>query len=300
MKGKLNTTVLRVVHRLNAIISKSRLRNSAPIRLMKAIGKKILFRALSTADDLILAEVDNHLMYVPRRFAQKYVVKFDEPLTVNLFKQAIKPDSIVLDIGAHIGYYSLIAARCCPEGKVFAFEPGPDNYEILQRNIHINGYTNIIPIRKAVYSKTGKRQFFLAESSDSHGLYPHPLSPTKSTCFIECITIDEFLAGQTVDVIKMDIEGGEPFALEGMRETILKNRHLVLFVELNPFCLRKAGFEPTQFIGLLEDLGFDVKLIDERTGMIRRITKDTQLPEWDDPSWYANLYCVRSNMEGSA
>ena len=67
-----------------------------------------------------------------------------------LVKRIVRNGDIVVDIGAHIGYYTLIFARLVgPKGKVFAFEPEPNNFNLLIKNIKINGYKNIIPVQKA-------------------------------------------------------------------------------------------------------------------------------------------------------
>jgi len=199
----------------------------------------------------------------------------------------------VLDVGAHIGYYSLIAATPIgPNGKVFAFEPAPDNFEILRQNIELNGHTNIVPVQKAVDAKSGQRTFLLAESSDSHGFFTHPLSRTKSTCLVACVAIDEFLAGHTVDVVKLDVEGAEPAAILGMKNTLQQNPNLTLIAEINPFCLAEAGYTVRQYVDMLTDLRFTLELVDEHVEKVVPLTESTIIPA-DDPGWYGTLYCRR-------
>jgi tRNA G37 N-methylase Trm5 len=75
--------------------------------------------------------------------------------TVRLFERILRAGDVVVDIGAHVGYFTLIAARSVgPEGRVYAFEPDPENYALLVRNIELNGYQNIMPIQKAVWNLT--------------------------------------------------------------------------------------------------------------------------------------------------
>jgi len=88
-----------------------------------------------------------------------------EPFITDFFKSEIKKGDVVFDIGANIGYFTLIFAKLVGEnGKVFAFEPSPDVFAILQKNVEINGYKNIVLSQKAVSSKTEKIKLYLCET----------------------------------------------------------------------------------------------------------------------------------------
>lgn len=199
----------------------------------------------------------------------------------------------MLDIGAQFGYYSLLAAKLTgPDGMVFSFEPVPRNFEILIKNIEINNYNNIIyPVQKAIGNKREPVTFFLYEYSDSHGMFRHPTASVDKTITVECITVDEFLEGRRVDVIKMDIEGNEPFALEGMEKTISKNKSLTLFTELAPVFLRRAGVEPRDYINQLEDLGFKIRVIDEYGHSLKPVSEELLTTE--ELSGHVNLFCTK-------
>jgi hypothetical protein len=89
--------------------------------------------------------------------------KYEEG-TTKVFKKHLRKGMIMIDIGANIGYYSLIAARIVgKDGKVFAFEPHPSNYEWLRKNIEINGFTNVIPINKAIADKNDLAKLFCSD-----------------------------------------------------------------------------------------------------------------------------------------
>ena len=84
-----------------------------------------------------------------------------EPCETEFVMNEIKKGDVVLDIGANIGYYTLIFARLVgEEGKVFAFEPDPENFALLKKNVEINGYHNVVLVQKAISNKTGKIRLF--------------------------------------------------------------------------------------------------------------------------------------------
>jgi len=122
-------------------------------------------------------------------------------------------------------------------------------------------------------------------------MHCHDQRCLKETILIECITVDNFLGESSVDVIKMDIEGNEPFALEGMKQTVLKSQNIILFVEINPSLLNLAGVKPEDYLDQLERLGLNVQLIDEHSQCLKPISRE--FLEKVDQDWYANLYCSK-------
>ena len=114
---------------------------------------------------------------------------------------------------------------------VHAFEPAPENFQILKKNIELNQLTNVVPVNKAVSDSSTTMPFFIEKQNDVQGSLYSTLRSNEFTIPVECVTIDEYMAGQPVDVIKMDIEGGEPAALKGMEKTLANSKDLVLFIE---------------------------------------------------------------------
>lgn len=122
----------------------------------RRFGGQLLFRLFASSGHLMI-KIDGMPFYIHCTLAsiQEYILHPFEPYTTELFKRAVKPGAVVLDIGAQFGYYSLLAAKSAGQnGQVFAFEPAPSNFEVLKRNIEINNYhTRIFPIQKAVGGK---------------------------------------------------------------------------------------------------------------------------------------------------
>lgn len=174
----------------------------------------------------------------------------------------LKPGMTFVDIGAHIGYYSLLASRKVGiNGKVFSFEPDPRNYVLLVSNIFANNCTNVIPIQKAVADYTGTSKFFVAPYSVSHSLYKDVSIPTLSILEIEVISLDDYfrqLNWPSINLVKMDIEGAEISALRGMKELCSRNPYLKLIVEFKPRRIHAAGYTIEDFFSTLIELGFHI------------------------------------------
>lgn len=215
-----------------------------------------------------------------------------EPFEVDLFKQAVKEGMTVLDIGANIGFYSLLAARLVgPRGKVYAFEPDPRTTASLRENLRANGLPNVTVIQKAASDQSGLREFKLSRTASHSGLYSS-MSPESvlGTIRVETVAVDEVLLRESVDVIKLDAEGEEAAVLKGLRRTLERSPRAQLFVEFNPVSLGAAGVAPDAFLDDLRSLFGNVCLIDQKR---HRLTAFK--PRMTDE--HVNLYCYRSKAD---
>lgn len=127
------------------ILSGHRIRNFYPV---KVINSFIISHLKSN-----FAEVQGHKMFLDSKDSLRLSIHgIYEPLETELAKKEVKKGNVVLDIGANIGYYTLIFAKLVGEdGKVFAFEPDPTNFALLKKNVEMNGYKNVMFVQKAVF-----------------------------------------------------------------------------------------------------------------------------------------------------
>jgi FkbM family methyltransferase len=203
-----------------------------------------------------------------------------ERQTRQRFSEAVRPGATVLDLGAHIGAYTLLAAALVgPSGRVIAFEPDPRSFAWLRRNIRRNRCRHVTPIQQAVADRSGSATLF------SHPLDPsqnslHAFASPRASVAVETVALDARLPAARVDVVKMDIEGGEVRALQGMQALLEANPAVTLFVELNPAALRRAGSSGEELVAWLRQAGFRVARLDERYRA-------------DGSLLAANLHCVR-------
>ena len=211
-------------------------------------------------------EADGHLLYVEphdravgARLRRRGVWAAAETA---LCKREITPGMRVLDVGANIGYFTLLFARSVgPTGHVYAFEPEPRNFELLQRNLARNGYTNVTALPKAVSRTSGSQRLY--KSPDNLG--DHRLAhgtAGRDSVDVSVIALDELLPGDArVDFIKLDIQGAECAAVQGARQLITRSAPLCLITEFWPAGMRAFGDDPEQYLQELSALGFGIAVI---------------------------------------
>lgn len=259
----------------------------------------LFFRHSWPYEDII--EIQGSKMYINvkdedpnmRKTFQGYALnRVHEKSTTELFKQTVKEGDTVVDLGANIGYFTLLAAKLVGEkGKVFAFEPEPKNYNYLLKNIAINNYKNVVALQKAVSDKNGKTKLYICDYDSGHhtinrpgGLeaYSRGREIKIEEIDIETIRLDEFFKGkeELIDVIKMDVEGAEALVLAGMDNILKKNKKLRIFTEFFPLLIKKMESSPSEFLRkLIEDYGFSISVIpddyDAKKGeMVRAVSVD--------------------------
>ena len=153
-----------------------------------------------------------------------------EPYFSKLFREHIQHDAIVLDIGANLGYYTLIASAKAK--RVIAYEPEPENGALLGQTIATNNLTNVTHIQSGVGAKKEERTLSLhPDNKGKHTLLPSDGEKVEQRT-IHMRTIDGSLAEEgvtQVDIIKMDIEGWEAYAFLGMMHTLSTHHPYTLF-----------------------------------------------------------------------
>jgi len=161
----------------------------------------------------------------------------------------LKPGMTVYDVGANIGYVSLMMARHVgASGRVFAFEALPVNVERIQKNIDLNHLGNLSVVSAAVTDKPGPLTFFVHASvgmGKAAGSAGRSDDQYKERITVPGLSLDDFVYGQgnpPPAAVKMDIEGGEVLALPGMRR-ILNEHHPILFLELHGPESEKVAWE---------------------------------------------------------
>lgn len=201
----------------------------------------------------------------PRDSIVSGALTFDcfEKFETEFIQRHVRDGMVAFDMGANIGYYTLLLSKFVGEsGGVYAFEPDPDNAAILKKNIHVNHCGNAHLIQKAVSNRTGKGTLFLsAFNTGDHRIYE--AEDARKSVVIDTIRIDDWFKG-VVDFIKMDIQGAEGNALDGMIGLLNRSKRVVIVSEFWPFGLERSGYVPENFLETLNTLGFSMRYIDEQ------------------------------------
>ncbi len=199
--------------------------------------------------------------------------KFEE-FEISILKDALKPGMSVLDLGANIGVYSLIAAQSVgPTGSVYSFEPEPQNFQLLVRNLGENGLSNVTPLQKAVSSRNGTITLYFDDINFSCASLGKPnVTRDSGGVEVEAITLDSFVQQNSVrvDFIKIDIQGAEGLFLQGAK-SVLSSQNPQILMEYWPFGLENLGSDPKEVWRSFEELGYEISVINELEGRIEKL-----------------------------
>ena len=185
------------------------------------------------------------------------------------FRSLLKKGMVVVDVGANLGIYTLIALSA--ECEVHSYEPSPAVFNILRENICANGFaeTGLAHLNNmAVSDKDGSMDFYVCKNISGHSSlfgkeYGEPIS-------VPVVSLDSHLKDfAKIDVIKIDVEGAEMLVFNGMREIIRRNPRIAVFMEFDSVHLRRAGVEPHDFYAAISEYGFNIQIIDDTSGNLR-------------------------------
>jgi FkbM family methyltransferase len=182
-----------------------------------------------------------------------------EPNETRWFVRSLRPGDVVVDVGANIGYYTLLGARLVGEsGRVYAFEPDPASFEILARNVRLNGLDNVVLEQKAVSKEAGTLELFLAEhNKGDHRIYAVE-GEDRPAIAVEAVALDDYFADRPdgVDFVKVDAQGAEGVILDGMRGLIERSDELVMAFEYSPRALAGMRYHAPHLLRVFRKSGF--------------------------------------------
>ncbi len=220
------------------------------------------------------------------------------PYETEVFRSFIKPGMKIADIGAHIGYFTVMAADLVrSSGMVYAFEPDPKNVALLSRSVSANRCMNVIVEHTAVSDKVGVETLFLDRSNLGNMSFSArniPAGASGGSITVATTTLDEYFSGLPLDVIKIDVQGAEGRVFECGKETLTKVR--LVLAEFWPFGLRNMGTEPRAFLEMFVRAGFSFYLLNESARTMKKKTADELLSisgNRPEGKGWANIICMR-------
>jgi FkbM family methyltransferase len=183
----------------------------------------------------LAAPLEGYRMRLEWRSSKAFVFGTYESEVTRALLQLVQTDWVVFDIGAHIGYFVLLLARLVgPHGRVFAFEPFPDNFRALKENVRMNDCRNVFLENRAVAATSGLVNLKL---NDTNRLtYTPSLVDGRPMIDVEAVSVDDYMVGlqERVQFVMMDVEGAEAAVLKGMR-SVLQRDFPTLLIELHGF-----------------------------------------------------------------
>jgi len=202
-----------------------------------------------------------------RDIIQQYIYYFGvwEPHLTRWIVRRLAPGDAFIDVGANIGYYSLLASRLVGEcGSVVAIEASPETFKVLQHNLAFNRVRNVRAVNMAAFhSKTIIKVFRGSEYEVGHTTVIEQEGLKRRfevECEINAAPLSAVLSReemQNARLIKIDVEGAEWSVLEGMRPLLNSGRpDLEIMVEVNPACLVQQGKRTEDLLSILLDAGF--------------------------------------------
>jgi len=203
-----------------------------------------------------------------------YLLGWDmESNILPVFRIFLQPKSVVLDIGANFGLYTVTSAsRMRDHGRLYSFEANPHTFDLLKRTLYANRLVhrpNITAVNALVGESAGRGtlhylpEFLGGATMTDIGQW----GEAKRSIELEMITIDEFLPdGLAVDLVKIDVEGHEPFVIRGMKKTIRRSPNIRIFIEFVEDFLSHT-VSAGQFAAEIEELGLRICRVLPRAGL---------------------------------
>ena len=184
--------------------------------------------------------------------------------------QNINTGDTIIDVGAHIGEYTLLGAKLVGDkGLIISVEPDHDSVISLKKNIILNNFKNYLILEKAVGEKIETKSLYKVNEEDVYG-YLDPYVENKKLkkySEIEVTTIDDIVLSNNLNIInllKIDVEGFEYEVLLGCNDTLKKNKIKKIIIELHPSYLQSKGDNEELIHTFLKEHGFETKKIQEK------------------------------------
>jgi len=181
-----------------------------------------------------------------------------------IFRELLKPGMVVIDVGANIGYFSLLASTLVGSGgTVHAFEPDPLNCRLLKKNIRLNRASNIKVIKAALSDNDERLSLFLnSDNKGDHRIW-ETNQESRKKIHIRAMTLDQYVKKTAIvpSFIKIDVQGAEGKVLNGMKDTLKQNSTTNLLIEFWPTALRNCGTNPVELVQQIAKAGFTIRVV---------------------------------------
>ena len=239
----------------------------------------------------------NFEMKITPRFLSHYTHQSYENFTSLLIKNFAKKSDYFLDVGAHYGYFSLLANEANKNIKIKAIEPIKENYHILSTNLlPITSKENIINL--AISDKKCQKEFHKSLASDNCGFLEHPNAATVEKFMVEVENLDNLFLDKISDsiLVKVDTEGNELDVLKGMSMLLEKIYDIKFILEINPKMLTLAQSSPEVIFSFLSDNDFSIYGINDKNMHLVKLNHSNWKNHFYGQSYF-NVLAIRKHIE---
>ena len=201
-----------------------------------------------------------------------------EPGTTRVIGALLEPGDTMIDVGAHVGTMTLVAARAVgPGGHVVAVEPGPRAAGLLRRGLHLNSLAETVDVHQcAAGAEAGEADLFLSDVLGENSLVAgHGAEGASERVAVR--SLDSLVPPGPVTLVKIDAEGYELEVLKGMSRIVAENPDLAIIIEFGPTHLARTGTPIADWLAVVQAPGFTPWLIEELTGTVRPLPPQDEL-----------------------
>lgn len=273
-----------------SILQGSGIGNKYPLKQIYPVLRMWLYRNFYRKYEF----VDGHKFYMDNFDSMSLSSSTEyEPFETSVFKSLIHEGDTIIVCGANIGYYPIIASDIIGEsGRIYAYEPTPETFQVFLRNIKENNCSNIVPINSAVSDHNGYTNFKIVNGASNH--ISNSFTDNKNVVCVPLATLDEMHRNQKIDLVLMDIEGFEHLAFNGMEKLLSSNPKIKLIMEFGSYYINEAGLSPKAFLEDVAKHGFKISDINELTKTVYPMSIEALLARYPiHEQVYTNLLCER-------
>ena len=229
---------------------------------LSLIAKSLIYQTLDivTSKRGIPRVIGGERIYFPPAWSRYYEPDY-ETVTFDFLREHCRPGDTVLDIGAHIGLFTVLIARLVsPNGRVFSFEPTPFTRDVLKRTVTINECNAVVDVRaEALSDSSGTATFFDTGDTISNANSLVKTERHAGGFCVTTLTVDDFVSGHNLQVrcLKVDVEGAEFQVLLGARQTMIKQRPAISLA-LHPSAINGSGGSLEKIWATLQEYRYEV------------------------------------------
>lgn len=198
----------------------------------------------------------------------------------------VNPDTYFVDIGANIGFFTLVVAQRATHGRVLSIEPDPSNYRLLNSSLVLNGFEGRVDVHNVAASDADGELFFSTLGYEANigarftakhqsTLLERSVSNAPSPTKVPAKTVDSIVGDIRVNLVKIDVEGYEPAVLRGMQKVLFKHRPIV-FSEFAPGTIRHISeTDPSEMLDFMTGHGYWISIVEDN-GRVSEMKTDAK------------------------